>query len=391
MNICFAFPFMFHPLRGGVERVTDLLAKELKKRGHNIFYLNSSYNPDLLDYKYPATIKFLDETNNFYGQEEVYHDWLNENDIDIVLNQGGIMANFVFFCNTGKSKAKCITVLHNDPAINYNILFREICAIREFSKTEYLKRIYRIFAYPHRKYKLYQYLTSLYAKLLYRSDKICLLSNSYISNFAKFCPKSSSFEKVFSIANPLTYPIQKDILNKEKIVLYVARMDMGQKRPDRMIKIWKRIYKKFPDWKLIVIGDGKHKKKVLQMSKGIGNISFLNQTDPRTYYEKASILCLTSNYEGWPMVLAEAMSFGVVPIAFNSFAALDDMVADNIQKAVPFSINDFCKRLTTIMGNSALRTKLKDRGFEIVKNFTVESIADQWENEFQLLQNKTNH
>lgn len=391
MNICFAYPFMFHPLTGGVERVTDLLAKELKKRGHNIFYLNSSYNPDLLDYKYPGTIKFLDETNNFYGQEDVYHNWLSENEIDIVINQGGIMDNCVFFCNTGKSKAKCITVIHNDPAINYNVLFREICAIREFSTIEYFKRIYRIFAYPLRKYSLYQYLANLFAKLLHRSDKICLLSNSYISNFKKFCPKSSSFEKVFSIPNPLTYPIQKDILNKEKIVLYVARMEMGQKRPDRMIKIWKRIYKKFPDWKLIVIGDGKHKKKVLQMSKGIGNISILNQTDPRAYYEKASILCLTSNYEGWGMVLTEAMSFGVVPIAFNSFAALDDLVADNIQKSVPFSINDFCKRLTAIMEDSALRTKLKDRGFEIAKNFTIESIVDQWENEFRLLQYKTNH
>lgn len=58
MNILFVYPTIFNPIRGGVERVTDLLAKEFKNRGHNVFYLNNYRNEDLLNYSFPAQVDF---------------------------------------------------------------------------------------------------------------------------------------------------------------------------------------------------------------------------------------------------------------------------------------------------------------------------------------------
>lgn len=42
---------------------------------------------------------------------------------------------------------------------------------------------------------------------------------------------------------------------------------------------------------------------------------YISNMEP--YYQNASIICLTSNFEGWPLCLTEALSYGVIPISFN--------------------------------------------------------------------------
>ncbi len=54
MNILFVYPTLFHPQRGGIERVTDSLAREMKARGHNIFYLHNKPDECLMDFDYPS-------------------------------------------------------------------------------------------------------------------------------------------------------------------------------------------------------------------------------------------------------------------------------------------------------------------------------------------------
>lgn len=58
------------------------------------------------------------------------------------------------------------------------------------------------------------------------------------------------------------------------------------------------------------------------LAKGIPNIRFVGYQDPLSYQLESRILCLTSIYEGWGMVLTEAMQCGAVPIAFNSLLLL---------------------------------------------------------------------
>lgn len=57
-------------------------------------------------------------------------------------------------------------------------------------------------------------------------------------------------------------------------------------------------------------------------------VVFTGWQDPESFYRDASILCLTSDFEGWGMVLTEAMTFGAVPVAFNSYAAITDIIDD---------------------------------------------------------------
>ena len=55
MNILFIHPVMFHPQRGGIERVSDLLCREFIRRGHHVLCLHSVRDESRMDYAYPAS------------------------------------------------------------------------------------------------------------------------------------------------------------------------------------------------------------------------------------------------------------------------------------------------------------------------------------------------
>lgn len=54
MNILFTYPTLFNPMVGGAERVTDLLARALYARGHNVFYLNNKPDKALSSFNSPG-------------------------------------------------------------------------------------------------------------------------------------------------------------------------------------------------------------------------------------------------------------------------------------------------------------------------------------------------
>lgn len=73
-----------------------------------------------------------------------------------------------------------------------------------------------------------------------------------------------------------------------------------------LIDIWKNIYQKFPDWEFLIVGDGAERKNLEQQVNdyGLERVYFCGETNkPYEYYNNASILCLSSQFEGIPLVL----------------------------------------------------------------------------------------
>ena len=90
---------------------------------------------------------------------------------------------------------------------------------------------------------------------------------------------------------------------------------------------------------------------------------------------------MTSNFEGFPMVLPEAMSFGVVPLAFDSFPAVSDIIIDNKNGFLipPFSIKQYVKKIEILINNDSIRQEMAQEGVKMVQNYSVENIVRQWE------------
>lgn len=384
-KILFVYPTLFHPQYGGVERVTDLLTKELLKRSYNVIYLHTHTDPSLANYDYPAPVYFF-PMDDYNSKENVnfYHNFLRENKIDIIINQCGNFSDSRLFLDTGNRQIKIISVLHSTPLLNYKHLSSELLQLRKSSLIEYYKLFARTILYFRIKRKYFSNRVKHFNFLFQNTDIVCLLSSQFISDL-KIVYFGDLKSKVRVIANPNSYSNKTDcVIYKHKQLLYVGRLTKGEKRPDRLLKIWRQLYQQFPDWELIIVGDGPMRNWMEMQSKKMERITFVGYQDPLSYYKNASLFCMTSNYEGFPMVLPETMTFGTVPIAFNSFTAIKDIIEDNKNGVLvtPFSINEYVEKLKMLMENAQLREQMGRECIEGVKKISITEIVNQWERLF---------
>lgn len=381
MNILFTSSTPFHPLRGGVGRVTDTLCKELQKRGYQVFYLNADWvAEERKKYKYPAPVTILPIKNIDDAQCVIsYRKYLTENKIDVVINQDALYVDF--YNNVGDLPIKVISVIHNNPLMNYNHLLNDLLTLRNNSLLERMKRIVRCLLYLRVKKQLKEYIDKRFGNIILSSDKILMLSPYYVQSLKIF---GISVENKFDyMYNPNSFPLQTSLFKKKKEIIYVGRLDNRSKKVGRLIKVWSKVGKKYPDWNLTIVGDGpdRNQLEVLKKKYQVGNLTFEGFQSPIEYYKRASIICMTSSFEGFPMVLVEAMQFGCVPIAFDSFEAIHDVIIPEKtgELVKPFKIKDYINKLSNLIDDDTKRTTMSDAASMYVARFDVKTIADRWE------------
>ena len=381
MNILFTSSTPFHPLRGGVGRVTDTLCKELQKRGYQVFYLNADWvAEERKKYKYPAPVTILPIKNIDDAQCVIsYRKYLTENKIDVVINQDALYVDF--YNNVGDLPIKVISVIHNNPLMNYNHLLNDLLTLRNNSLLERMKRIVRCLLYLRVKKQLKEYIDKRFGNIILSSDKILMLSPYYVQSLKNF---GISVENKFDyVYNPNSFPLQTSLFKKKKEIIYVGRLDNRSKKLDSLIKVWSKVGKKYPDWNLTIVGDGpdRNQLEVLKKKYQVGNLTFEGFQSPIEYYKRASIICMTSSFEGFPMVLVEAMQFGCVPIAFDSFEAIHDVIIPEKtgELVKPFKIKDYINKLSNLIDDDTKRTTMSDAASMYVARFDVKTIADRWE------------
>ena len=155
-----------------------------------------------------------------------------------------------------------------------------------------------------------------------------------------------------------------------------------------MLEIWKSIASRHPDWELYIMGSGniEYFNSIVKQHK-IQNIVFTGSCNPYEHYKDGSILCMTSSTEGWGMVLVEAQMFGCIPIAYDSYSSLSEIITNGVNGyTIPaFDKNQFAERLEWLMNNEDERIKLIDRCQKSVMRFEASIIAQQWIEMFQEL------
>ena len=377
MNIVFAYPTGLNPQKGGVERITDIIAKILLKRGYTIFYLNWKREQD--NYEYPVPVidlpsSNLEDPNNL----EVYNRFLKENRIDVIINQHGLYEGTYFLSQVKVQNVKIISVLHSDPFGYYNHLFADLMTLRDSSIKEKVKRVARFFLYRKVKKIIHRSLVNHYTFIQEHPQYVCLLSESYKERLEEYCDLPDNY--FISIPNPNTYENIEIIPHKEPILLFVGRLDNRSKKLFTLIDIWYRLCKLYPQWKLIIVGDGPDKDVLINKAKDISNIEFKGYQDPREYYEKASIFCMTSIFEGFPMCLTEAMQFGCVPIAFDSFSAIYDIIkpGETGELVKSFDKKEYVGKLIHLIDDETYRKKLSKNAFQYVKRYDIANILPKW-------------
>ena len=395
MKILFVNNIPFNPLLGGVERVTDTLTRALiAKGGYSIYYLCGKVEPQdeyCLKYDFPARQYMLPEFGFFSSDKnkEFYRNLLEELNIDIVVNQRGLDSEFDKVLNIGDVKK--ISVLHTKPNAKIN---HDLSRMLLFSNEpkEQVKKYIKILLYPffylRAKYKAKRYLRTVYSNLVQHSDAIVLLSNNdkkeFLSNGIDIGDRI-----LCGIPNPNTFPIEDDVSieNKENIILYVGRLDPFDKNVIALIKIWEKLYQKYPQWKLVLVGDGADRRRIEEYirKRDLKNVCLEGtQKNVVDYYKRASFICLTSFFEGWGMALTEGMAYGCIPFTFNNYGAASDIIDDGINGClVPaYNLNIYSSRLAELMSDTDKRLTISSATLEKVEKFSVKNVVNKWDELF---------
>ena len=173
-------------------------------------------------------------------------------------------------------------------------------------------------------------------------------------------------------------PEQKE----HKEIILLARL-MPQKRIDLMIDIWAELAKDFPDWRVKVLGEGMLRPQLEAKVKKLGlEKSFLMPGEVKvvtTELQASDILCLTSEYEGFGIVLIEAMAKGIPVIAFE-YVGVHDIIINGVDGLiVPFGdVQGYAQKLRQLMTNKDYRDRLATTALLSVHKFDKERTMVKW-------------
>lgn len=113
----------------------------------------------------------------------------------------------------------------------------------------------------------------------------------------------------------------------------MGRLVRGEKRVDRLLHIWSKAQHHLPEWQLRIYGSGEEEEQLKGLTQELGLLRchFEGQVQyPDVAYRSATVLCMTSNYEGFPLAMVEAQCHGVVPMAFDVSTGIRYVVGEYI-------------------------------------------------------------
>ncbi len=196
--------------------------------------------------------------------------------------------------------------------------------------------------------------------------------------------------QITAISNPCPFPVQDYIKDENtKNILAVGRLTY-QKGFDLLLESWVEVNKLMPDWKLTIVGEGEDRAKLtefIKINKLTDCVELIGNTDNVSeYYKQAQIFCLSSRFEGFGMVLIEALSFGLPIVSFDCEVGPAEILEDTGSILVPENdIILLTSSLVELMRDDERRKVISLRSKEKAKIYQPHNIIKQWDAEIKKL------
>ena len=188
---------------------------------------------------------------------------------------------------------------------------------------------------------------------------------------------------VVVIPDPLPFTVDKKSSLQSKRVITIGRYTY-QKGYDMLLKAWSIVEKQHPDWSLAIYGMGDRKpfeKQVYTLGLDKNRIQLNGPVDNVCKeYLNSSIFVLTSRFEGFGLVIIEAMSCGVPVVAFSCKMGPDEIITNgNDGYLVPVDdINGLSNKISSLIKNQDLRNQFGRAASENSQRYNIDKIASQW-------------
>lgn len=374
---------------GGIEKVTTYISNNLIDRGWEVTILAAykqngtevssiGLNESIQTYLLPDERTFDSEKNIQFVDSLI-----KERGIELIILQDSYSGVHRLLSHL-ENAPKIIVAEHNIPTA---LLVDKVAEFKE-EKILDVRSFIRKICFPLLYIKNLIQIKKHHRDVYDLADKYVVLSSGYKPIVEKLIGHKDSINKITTIHNPITVNYDMPIsCNKSKECLFVGRLN-SQKGVDFLLDIWKLFSIKHNDWVLRVVGDGPLDSKIKQRIKKEKIINVIlegRRNDVESYYAKASIVCMTSRFEGWGLVLVEGMKFGCVPVAFNSYAAVKDIIEDEKNGFIipAYDIEKYACRLSQLADNLNVLSAMRESSLIKVKEFEITHIIDEWVNLFE--------
>lgn len=194
-------------------------------------------------------------------------------------------------------------------------------------------------------------------------------------------------ENIFVIPNMIRKMPESKSSCEAHRVISVGRL-IYQKGYDLLIEAWNIIYKKHPDWKLDIYGEGPLRDELQrQISRNkLNDVITIHSSTPYIFEEfiQSSIYIMSSRFEGFGLVLIEAMSCGLPCISFDCPYGPDTIIVYNKNGIlVPNgNIEKLAEAICLLMEQDNVRHKYGMEAKKSVERFLSENIMSQWKQLF---------
>jgi glycosyltransferase involved in cell wall biosynthesis len=364
---------------GGTSTVANVLAKGFISRGHFCalgYMLDKSEHPSAF---FKHKILLVRENRK---QVELF---FQKHQFDIILNQIPNITDFEFLRSVSSENCKIISAYHSRPMFHFSMLETLIRIYGDSNKLLY--KLYTLAKIPFLPWYWIQKRRQeikIFSNINTYSDRILLLSANFFPNWMNLVPGANP-SKLVAIGNPLVFDSSfsvESLKNKEKLVIVIYSNPV--KRGNILLKIWDEIEAdpRLNDWNFEFIGGGEGYDQVrrLALKLQLKRITFTGYQNTKPYYQRASLLLMTSRFEGWPMVLMEGHQMGVVPVSYHSFESITDIIDDG-KNGLIIPNNDidcFVAKLKQLMLNKPERERIAANAIESSERFSIEKVTNKY-------------
>ena len=238
----------------------------------------------------------------------------------------------------------------------------------------------RVIGWMHNDAKVYlnQYFKDSFVDFtvgLRSCDTLLCLTYSDLQEFKEYNPSTRV------MYNPLTVFHSMKSKKERKIISWVGRISIEHKGIDLLVEVAKKIPE---EWKIHVAGLGENKKfdgliAEAGVEDKIVRKGALEGENLLNHYADSSLYLSTSRWEGFPLVLAEAMSFGLPVISFFNNGSNEVLEGGKWGCLVENSnVEKMVESINTIINDKELIIKYSNLSQKRVEDFKLEQIGSQW-------------
>lgn len=351
---------------GGAERVAVNLANSLARTGHSV-----------------SLITFDEEGKDYYIVDKT----VNRVALRLARLSNNLFEALLYNLKKIYKLRNTFKTLNQDVVISFTSIISILCIIAAIGlKT---KIVVREAVYPPA-FPLSPVWAALRFFIYPFAYKIVMQTEAGTSWVKRKIP----FASVVKIPNPVRLPLPKIepvispesiVLPGRNIILAVGRLS-AQKGFDILIRAYKEFYQAYPEWDVVIIGEGPLKTQLLAMIKQfslVGRVHIIGRVgNIADWYKRAEIFVLSSRFEGMPNVLLEAMAHGCAVVSFNCPSGPNEIII-NGKNGILVELEGGYHALMTgilrLIKNPTYRMKLSREASKIVSVLNMERIINNWE------------